>query len=717
MSTLIGVLVDVSGSMRESIGERRSVNGKDTSWARSTFALVDKLIRHDVSYSNKVFAVAFGANNDSISPFNQNFVSDDDASLFDLPDTRENCQDQSPEVFDLLNTVKKFQPPEEVCSRTKRDIIGKAIQIMKSNGAYYVDRWASMEVLDNNISHQMACFIYCQLTKSERFCHYVVHECLPEVCRQTNESMQSAFVKFDWINLGIEIGKSGLSRVSSVSGGLATPEKIREVVGKIKNFPFKLEPVSIKTVMNVNQASEIMRGYTNKEELTDERIDELMDTVEPYIYGGTPLIQAMNEACSLFSNQDYIDKTKLLFILSDGMPGDGSNPPKQKLAELGVKVISCFITAENISDPKHLYSDECPQWSQPAKFMFDMSSTIPTELLPRTIFVKRDWKIETTNNETRLFMQINHPDIIEDVSTFARDVVCCKDALADVLANVSLDLYINKANKNFDAKKQEGGTCYANASAAVLHLAMQRIVGRKGDYPQADYPDFFDLRKEMIEKHGHHGANTLKVLEEMCPQYRLHVRQVDLHGALKAISRKRPVVARFRLTDEEWGAFSDFYRRKPKGIITKKEIDITQRPEDALLMGHAVVLTSYNSEGLQFMNSWGTGWANNGFFRVQSSEVLDFEFMDVYWKLSDLKHSEKMAFKDQGPNIAAKLVQSLKGLQLAEYECPICHKSSKVTDFEGSLTNARCPECEEIFDTKEKGSMLALNMYLLSMSG
>jgi len=73
MSSLIGILVDVSGSMRNNAGSE--VNEERVSWARSIFKVVDELIKHDVESSNKTFALALGC------PF-------------------------KPQVFDLLGTAR-----------------------------------------------------------------------------------------------------------------------------------------------------------------------------------------------------------------------------------------------------------------------------------------------------------------------------------------------------------------------------------------------------------------------------------------------------------------------------------------------------------------------------------------------------------------------------------------------------------------------------------
>ncbi len=41
------------------------------------------------------------------------------------------------------------------------------------------------------------------------------------------------------------------------------------------------------------------------------------------------------------------------------------------------------------------------------------------------------------------------------------------------------------------------------------------------------------------------------------------------------------------------------------------------------------------------MNSWGDQWGEGGFFKVENSNVLNFEYFDVYWTLNDLTKNEK----------------------------------------------------------------------------
>ena len=116
-----------------------------------------------------------------------------------------------------------------------------------------------------------------------------------------------------------------------------------------------------------------------------------------------------------------------------------------------------------------------------------------------------------------------------------------------MLSTVDLDLYINKSNDGFGAKEQDQRTCYASTctSATVLHLAMKHIIGQDGNYP-----DFYELRCELIAKYGKHEASTKRVLEEVCMS---RISSGVQKGRCcwcydSSISAKGPVVARLYLS-------------------------------------------------------------------------------------------------------------------------------------------------------------------------
>ena len=699
MASLIGILLDVSGSMRRSIGE--GTDEKGGPWARSIFEVIDNLIKYDVSSKNHVFAIGFGAS----------------------------CGE---EVFDIIGTLKQIPIQDTaVQAPATLDHINEIFDILEGAGARSVRKWAAVEVVSEALTANLADVFLKKFKSDQPFLKVFVEKCLPPACRDWPEHSREPehsgepeprriITPSDLLwELTVRAANSAYASLATTFR-TATVADVKEVVEKAKAY--LLKKVDVNSIFSVQDASDVVHGCVGEKKLTKERSQELLHSVEPYIYGYTPLYQSIEKAIELFETNatKFRNHKKLLFILSDGYPSDEdvSDPGRKdralsKLTIAGVTVVSCFITDTTQIDPRRLFSRMGPDWDRGAKFLFSFSSKVSTQSLPRTIFVKRGWTIGITNNETNLFLQVNHPEHLREGCEVARNVVCCQDALSDILASVDLDLYINQNVRGYKAKgEQEGGTCYANASATVLHLSMKRILGREGGYP-----DFYKLREEFINRFGSDGANTLLVLQEMCPKYRLHCQKVDPMGAMKAITSSRPVVARFRLTDHEWDSFGAFFQRNPKGILTKREIDITARPPNTLLGGHAVVLTSFDSECLRLLNSWGEDWADMGFFRVENAEVLGLEFIDVYWTITDLTEEEKTYYEKHRSDVARELMNVLPSLKRAEYKCPKCSKRSPVMEFTGTLSLVECPKCGGVFSTKnaQEGNILALNIYLTSL--
>ena len=705
MESLTGILLDVSGSMSSNIGS--GIDEEGGPWARSIFDVIDNLIRHDVSSDNHVFAIGVGASSGG-------------------------------GVFDVIGTVKQFQNQGISVQNTGEpatdELINMLFGILEGAGAHTIRKWAGVHEVRKALSNYLAVLFLRKFGSDQRFLKEFVQTCLPPACRDwaypdvpsplvANSTFASTLTHLKMVaTLVANIAYSAYASAVTCFKR-ATVEDVKEVVQKAKSYLMK--EVGVHSIVSVKEALDVLHGYVDGErELSKERSRELLRNIEPFIYGRTPLYESIEKATKLFedtASKISIDK-KLLFILSDGEPNDGKSTDRariddavSKLTAANVTVVSCFITESTQITPRRLYSKMEPDWDPSAKFLFSLSSPLQTQSLPRTIFVKHGWIIDITNNETYLFLQVNHPDNMREACEVARNVVCCQDALSDLLASVDLGVYINQKVAGFGAKEQKGGTCYANASAAVLDLSMRRILGREGGYP-----DFYELRREFIKRYGTEGvADILCVLHEMCPKYRLQCKQVDLKGAMEAITAKRPVVTTFWLTDDEWRSFSEFFKSKPTGILTKKEIDITARPPNARTGdGHAVVLTSFNSECLRLMNSWGVGWADQGFFKVQNADVLELQFIDVFWTLEDLTEEEKSYYEKHGSQVARRLMNSYQALQRAEYTCPNCSRPSPVMEFTGTLLPAaKCPRCSRSFSTNDgKGNILALNLYLTSLT-
>ena len=713
MASLTGILLDVSGSMRRNIGEGPDEEGGP--WARSIFEVIDNLIKYDISSDNHVFAIGFGAS-------------------------------RGEKVFDIIGTLEQIPNQDNAAELpATTEHIYEIFNILEGAGARTIRKWAEVEVVKKALTDDFAAVFLKKFKSDQSFLKEFVEKILPPACRDWPEPRDGtcfvlagmacavgmvapplaigALASVGALKFGPRAGKEVYSSAVTKHYKRATVEDVTEVVEKAKTS--LLKKVDVDAIFSVQNASDVVHGCVDEKKITKEKSRELLERIEPYIYGRTLFFRAIGEAIALFQDSKFSTHKKLLFILSDGKPRDGKittgiDRVISKLTEADVTVVSCLITdSTHRIDPKRLFSKEEPDWDQFAKFMFSLSSKLSTQSLPRTMFVKRDWTIDFTNNEIHLFLQVNHPDHLREGCEVARNVVCCQDALSDMLASVNLDVYINQEVKDYKAKrKQKGETCYAEAAATVLHLSMTRIRGREGGCP-----DFYTLRDEIVKEFDPEnypdGVPTIRVLQKMCPKYRLRCKQVNHKEAMQAVSSNRPVVATFRLTEKEWDRFDEFYddESNKKGILTKREIDITARPPKTPDFGHAVVLTSFNSECLRLLNSWGEDWADMGFFRVQKADVLGLKFIDVYWTEDDLKEEEIIYFKKHGSTVARQLMEKLPSLKRAEYKCPKCSKRSPVMEFTGTLSRAKCPKCGKEISTEnaQEGNILALNIYLTSL--
>ena len=338
------------------------------------------------------------------------------------------------------------------------------------------------------------------------------------------------------------------------------------------------EPIQPSQVIHV---SKVMQELLDTEPTEEEQassseslrdyVQELVDYIEPYIYGGTPMCEAMNQAVRIFRQADS-EMEKVLFVLSNGESEDGDPCPiAQELHAMGVKIATCYLTSDDLDNPRRLLYHANPNWRDGQLALFNMSSTMKNTRTPISYLIDAGWELPE-QGASRLFVQANSMAVVNKFcETLVSQMMNECDVLIDFLEKVPLATYINQYNADFEPKEQDGGTCYANAIAATFHLAMHRIVGREGGIP-----DFYTIRDRIIREYGQHGVNTRKILEKVCKEYRLHVQKVNETGARQAINRRRPVVATFWLHDEEWDNFSHFFRKTKKGILKRADVQTSE---------------------------------------------------------------------------------------------------------------------------------------------
>ena len=303
MPTITGILVDVSGSMKDSVYQK--YNQKGGSWSRSIIKVVDELIKEDVSDDNIVFAAAFGA-----------------------------CR--YPVSFDLLNTIKEGLKinTKKYENERKGYLLEQILHILEQNGAPNVRNWAKLDDLSSVVQHEQAKLILSMLNDNYEFRCKFVSECLPEQCRVWSAGSEAVRATSGVWGLFIPRSKERWDG--------ATRESIEEAVEKGISLIWKICSVRFGTnsIMGVQRAHGILHECTDDREMSDEQRERLMKTVDPFIYGATPMKEAVEEATRLFARAEYSNYNKLLFILSDGMPSNKCF----RVTDQEIVVVSCFIT-------------------------------------------------------------------------------------------------------------------------------------------------------------------------------------------------------------------------------------------------------------------------------------------------------------------------------------------------------------------------------------
>ena len=564
---MFGVLVDVSESMKEAYA-LNELHHDDVSVERThaVFTTIAKIVEREVTHHDRresIFACAFGMNN---RVENINVI----------------CN-----LIELLVNLRYFNTGRE-----------ELIRLAKQYGASHAEEW-----IRDYLTNEEAAALNWLLREDESLIPIILGK-LPnartasavELKCKVNDSVKNTKKKimngigmitgFTMIHRAFRAGSPSPPPPPETSWDQAVKSSeayafVKKIISE-KSVAFSdilVRPIEPRSVQYVSRLmvdlmeSGLNAGKSSTKEQHDY-IQELIDIISPFIYGHTPMCQAMEEALRIFKQADP-DTAKVLFILSDGQATDGNPVPiAQELRALGVRIVTCYLTSDHIDNPKCLVDEPNPNWDG-QRTLFEMSSTMKNTHTPISYLVDAGWELPPSG-ECRLFVQANSLNIVNELCEIvvSRMTEGC-DALVDALGKVDLATYINQANAGFIPRDQHGeATCYAHAIAATFHLAMHRIVGREGGVP-----DFNTIRDRLIQEYGQdvvNGINTVHVLEAVCPEYRLRYKAVTETDARKAINERRPVVARFRLYLKQWDKFVQFFSDKRKKILERSDLESSE---------------------------------------------------------------------------------------------------------------------------------------------
>lgn len=179
--------------------------------------------------------------------------------------------------------------------------------------------------------------------------------------------------------------------------------------------------------MNNLPVQDILRRQSEPEAAID--LDYLADNWDDYrkhvrdqassMFGSTPMRQGFKEVIARFDRErgraKYLKKC-VLFVLSDGEPTDVNDPSEivalaDELKAKDIELISCYVTDEDITEPRHLYGEAASAWPSGAKLMFKIASALPRPSPFEAYMIERKWALEDGG---RLFTQINQSEILSE---------------------------------------------------------------------------------------------------------------------------------------------------------------------------------------------------------------------------------------------------------------------------------------------------------------
>lgn len=236
--------------------------------------------------------------------------------------------------------------------------------------------------------------------------HVITKEEIEELKQRYIREMQSNYSSYaDLGNLAKQFGFGGLIReAESIIRTNAEAEIRRKIMLEVKRRLERQLQGTGDTTLSIEEISQLWEGS-----------GETLANAEELIFGNTPMRECMFEVVKRFEREGKSrgqDTAPVLFVLSDGEPTDGDPlPALEQLRPLGVTVISCFVTDQDIANPRVLFGEPETQWSRGAKLMFDMASIIEEDSVFANFLLCKNWIIKPN---ARLFVQVNHSIILEE---------------------------------------------------------------------------------------------------------------------------------------------------------------------------------------------------------------------------------------------------------------------------------------------------------------
>lgn len=651
--TDIGILFDVSGSMKESFD---SINNNEYNKKADELSnILNKISNRKNMQKNekiRIFSILFGGTKELIYDFNNLLIISN--YIFDYRLTS--------------STQKTKKNVDGFCSKIKN--------LLSSNGNrdLYIDQY----LYGNSGPSERLCEFTYNIMKEDNELINDIYEGLPSNCK--------SYLKSSAVSWGDSVGSFKIIGLrpfgilgDKIDDGVSDeikfiyykclnkliPKIMNEEISSRRNYQDEFKFLDGNELLNIKKNLEDKISSQNNLKIN------ILDLFTDYIYGSTPLYKAITLSFQNFKKQSHKDNHKYIFIISDGELNDVDknfdyiSEIRQKAEQDKIIIVSIFLTSKKVPYEEKLYDKPQKHFTKGSEDLFYMSSILDYQHPIIQFFIQKGWDIPISG-ECRLFIEINNSKNLNKFIDLFNEAISLfnfktnsntkenPSSLMNLLSLTSINNYVNSEVINkFKAEKQYKGTCYANAISAAICISSAKIIGR-------DKLDFFNIREILINKYGLNGAYTFRVLDEFLVNYHLHHKIVNENGARKAIMKNWPCVAKYNINERQFQNFLRFFNNHPRDILTKKIVNEPNGyPNGKRIHGHAVVLTHISKDYLKFLNSWGTDWGDNGYFKVENADVLGIEFSEIYWDKSDLSPDEIKSYNIYMSNLKKEMDNEL----------------------------------------------------------
>jgi len=401
---MFGVLVDVSGSMESTYAVDRS---NDTSVERThaIFTAILNIVKGKVDHEESIFACAFGLNGDI-----------------------ETC-----DLFFLLESIRDLMVSQVIDRQYQghKTLIDLAIR----HGAQHAVRWIERHLSESDARILLKCFCrdrsliqkLIQLIPSKTKTEWA--ETAAKASMNLNASTWTArlldtlptFLRPRGPTVKDLEEQSEAELVHRSEAYIFARELVRSYVEPEPHIVEQLKPRPVQDVLKMlddlllskESLSAIASPHASSSSTLHDQIGELFEPIKPCIFGGTPMCKALKDAAAVFYATNA--KPRILFLLSDGDSADGDPLPiAQILRDMGVTIVTCFLTSDHIDNPRRLLVEADPNWRKSGdgrSVLFEMSSTVNQSITD--LIAIANWELPPTG-VARLFLQANTLELVNE---------------------------------------------------------------------------------------------------------------------------------------------------------------------------------------------------------------------------------------------------------------------------------------------------------------